>query len=62
MTYSQFANGLKKAAIEIDRKVLADMAVHDKAGFAVIVDQVKANWLLDDQSGPRKWARAKDEG
>ena len=42
MTYSQFANGLKKAAIEIDRKVLADMAVHDKAGFAVIVDQVKA--------------------
>ena len=42
MTYSQFANGLKKAAIEIDRKVLADMAVHDRAGFAVIVDQVKA--------------------
>jgi len=41
MTYSQFANGLKKAAIEIDRKVLADMAVHDRAGFAVIVDQVK---------------------
>ena len=38
----QFANGLKKAAIEIDRKVLADIAVHDKAAFAGIVNQVKA--------------------
>lgn len=42
LTYSQFANGLKKAAIEIDRKMLADIAVHDKAAFAAIVDQVKA--------------------
>jgi len=42
LTYSQFANGLKKAAIEIDRKVLADIAVHDKAAFAGIVAQVKA--------------------
>ena len=42
LTYSQFANGLKKAAIEIDRKVLADIAVHDKAAFAGIVNQVKA--------------------
>ncbi len=41
-TYSQFANGLKKAAIEIDRKMLADIAVHDKAAFSSIVDQVKA--------------------
>jgi large subunit ribosomal protein L20 len=42
LTYSQFANGLKKAAIEIDRKMLADIAVHDKAAFAGIVTQVKA--------------------
>jgi large subunit ribosomal protein L20 len=42
MTYSVFMNGLKKARIEIDRKVLADMAVHDVAAFAKIVDQVKA--------------------
>jgi large subunit ribosomal protein L20 len=41
MTYSQFANGLKKAAIAIDRKVLADLAVNDKAAFASIVAQVK---------------------
>ena len=42
LTYSQFANGLKKAAIAIDRKVLADLAVHDKAAFGSIVEQVKA--------------------
>jgi large subunit ribosomal protein L20 len=42
MTYSVFMNGLKKAEIEIDRKVLADIAVADKAGFAVIAEQVKA--------------------
>lgn len=34
MTYSKFINGLKKANIEIDRKVLADMAVHDMAAFS----------------------------
>jgi len=38
LTYSQFANGLKKAAIEIDRKMLADLAVHDKAAFGSIVN------------------------
>jgi len=37
VTYSVFIAGLKKASIELDRKVLADMAVKDKAGFAVIV-------------------------
>ena len=42
LTYSQFTNGLKKASIEIDRKMLADIAVHDKAAFAGIVERVKA--------------------
>ena len=42
LTYSQFANGLKKANIEIDRKVLSDIAVHDMAAFSGIVEQVKA--------------------
>ena len=41
MTYSRFMNGLKKAGIGLDRKVLADMAVNDKAGFAALVAQVK---------------------
>ena len=42
MTYSVFIAGLRKAAIDLDRKVLADMAVNDKAGFKVIVEQAKA--------------------
>ena len=42
MSYSVFMHGLKKAAIEIDRKVLADIAVCDKAAFASLADQAKA--------------------
>jgi len=42
ITYSKFMSGLKKANIDIDRKVLSDMAIHDPAGFASIVDKVKA--------------------
>ena len=42
LTYSKLANGLKKANIEIDRKVLSDIAVHDMAAFAAVVEQVKA--------------------
>ena len=42
MTYSQFMNGMKKAAIDIDRKVLADMAIFDQAAFAKVAEQAKA--------------------
>ena len=42
LSYSVFMNGLKKAAIEVDRKVLAHLAVSDKAAFAKIANQVKA--------------------
>src|SRR3989338_533542 len=42
MSYSSFMNGLKKASIEIYRKVLADIAVHDKAAFTALVEQAKA--------------------
>jgi len=42
MTYSKFMNGLKKASIEIDRKVLAELAVNDPAAFGSIVAKVKA--------------------
>ena len=42
MTYSGFINGLNKASIDIDRKVLADMAVNDPAAFGAIVEKVKA--------------------
>ena len=42
LTYSQFISGLKKAGIELDRKVLADLAVRDAGGFAAIASQAKA--------------------
>ncbi|TSE19040.1 50S ribosomal protein L20 [Tepidimonas alkaliphilus] len=43
LTYSQFAHGLRKAAIGIDRKMLADLAVRDQAAFAAIVERAKAS-------------------
>jgi len=42
LTYSVFMNGLMKAEIELDRKVLAELAVNDKQAFSAIVEQVKA--------------------
>ncbi len=42
LSYSRFINGLKKANISMDRKVLADLAVRDKAAFAQIAEQAKA--------------------
>ncbi|OHV11987.1 50S ribosomal protein L20 [Kushneria phosphatilytica] len=42
MSYSRFVAGMKKAGIEIDRKVLADLAVHEKAAFTAIVEKAKA--------------------
>ena len=42
ITYSKFMNGMKKASIDIDRKVLAELAVNDPAAFSSIVAKVKA--------------------
>jgi len=42
LTYSTFMNGLQKAGIEIDRKVLADIAVRDPQAFTAIADQARA--------------------
>ncbi|HEX6558309.1 MAG TPA: 50S ribosomal protein L20 [Longimicrobiales bacterium] len=43
MNYSRFMNGLKRTGIEVNRKVLADMAVRDFAGFGELVQQAKAH-------------------
>jgi large subunit ribosomal protein L20 len=43
LSYSRFINGLSKAGIEVDRKVLADIAVHDAAGFSALVEKAKAS-------------------
>lgn len=42
ISYSRFIAGLKKANIEIDRKVLADLAVHEQAAFAAVAEKAKA--------------------
>jgi large subunit ribosomal protein L20 len=42
LSYSHFINGLKKARIEIDRKMLADLAVHDEASFAKLAAIAKS--------------------
>ena len=42
MTYSTFMNGLKKAGIEVDRKVLADIAVRDPQAFGSLADQARS--------------------
>ena len=41
LSYSRFINGLKKASVEIDRKILADIAVHDKVAFSALVETAK---------------------
>ena len=41
MSYSTFINGLKAAGVEVDRKILADLAVHDPAAFASLVRTAK---------------------
>ena len=42
LSYSRFMNGLSKADIDIDRKVLADLAVHDMAAFGALAEKAKA--------------------
>jgi large subunit ribosomal protein L20 len=42
LSYSRLMSGLKKAGIELNRKVLAETAIHDEAGFRLLVDKAKA--------------------
>lgn len=50
LTYSQLMNGLKKAGIELDRKVLSDLAVREPAAFKSLVDQAQAALPADPQA------------
>jgi large subunit ribosomal protein L20 len=43
LSYSRFIDGLTRAEIQVDRKVLADLAVHDKAAFAALAEKAKAS-------------------
>ena len=50
LSYSRFIAGLKKAAIDVDRKVLADLAIHEKETFAALVEQARAALEADATS------------
>jgi large subunit ribosomal protein L20 len=51
MTYNRFIQGLKLAGVEVDRKILADLAVNDPAAFTALVETAKAA-LPDDVNAP----------
>ncbi len=51
MTYNRFIQGIKAAGVEVDRKILADMAVNDPATFKAMVELAKAN-LPEDVNAP----------
>ena len=53
MTYNRFIQGLKAAGVEVDRKILADLAVNDMATFVSLVETAKAA-LPDDVNAPRE--------
>ncbi|KQY54212.1 MULTISPECIES: 50S ribosomal protein L20 [unclassified Nocardioides] len=57
LTYNRFIQGLKAAEVEVDRKILADLAVNDAPAFAVLVELAKAN-LPEDVNAPREDATA----
>jgi large subunit ribosomal protein L20 len=42
MNYNTFMNGLKRAGIEVDRKILADLAIHDAAAFSALADKARS--------------------
>ncbi len=57
LSYSRLINGLKKASIEMDRRVLADLAVHDKEAFNALAAQAKSALEADDSA---EWAEQRD--
>ena len=58
MTYSQFMNGMKKAGIELDRKVLSDIAVREPAAFKTLVEKAQAALAEASQAAPAEAPQA----
>jgi large subunit ribosomal protein L20 len=61
LSYSQFVAGCKKAGIELDRKVLADLAVSDPAAFGAVAEKAKAALAAGAPKGEKPKPRAKAE-
>ena len=58
LTYGRFIDGLNKAGIEIDRKVLSDMAIHEPQAFAVLVEKAKEALEYLKDGMPNEFERA----
>ncbi len=62
LTYARFIDGLNKAGIEVDRKVLSDIAIHEPEAFAALVEQAKgALSYIKDSQFPNAYERAVGE-
>lgn len=58
LTYGRFIDGLSKAGIELDRKVMSDMAIHEPDAFAKLVEQAKANLTYLKDTTPNAFESA----
>jgi large subunit ribosomal protein L20 len=61
MSYSRFMNGLKMAGVELNRKVLADLALSDPAAFTVLINQAKDAQAKDAQARPAQATPAAEQ-
>ena len=58
LTYSRFINGVALAGVEVDRKVLSDMAIHEPAAFAAVAEKAKANLAYLKETTPNAYEAA----
>ena len=58
LSYGRFIDGLNKAGIELDRKVMSDMAIHEPQAFALLVEQSKASLVYLKDTTPNAFERA----
>ena len=58
LSYGRFIDGLNKAGIELDRKVMSDMAIHEPQAFALLVEQSKASLVYLKNTTPNAFERA----
>ena len=61
LTYARFMDGLTKAGIEVDRKVLSDIAIHEPEAFAVLVEQAKSALAYLKDNNDNAYERAVGE-
>ena len=58
LTYGRLIDGLSKAGVEVDRKVLSDLAIHEPAAFAALADQAKAALSYLKEGSPNEFEAA----